>query len=118
MKTPEVAFDFLRNDDQYLGMRKQIGPTAERLRASMGDLRDRFGVCGLSVFGSRTRGDQLAGSDLDVLVEFDRPIGMLAFNQLESELSDLTGFQVDLVMRSALRPHLKARIVSEAIPIL
>ncbi len=98
-------------------MGHKTGQAAERLRAAKAGLNHQFGVSRLSIFGSRGRGDENEESDLDVLVEFDRPIGMIAFNQLESEISDLTGCRVDLVMRSALKPHLEPRILSEAIPI-
>jgi predicted nucleotidyltransferase len=98
-------------------MRDETGQAAERVRVATAGFKYRFGVSRLSIFGSRSRGDERAGSDLDVLVEFDRPIGLLAFSQLESELSDLTGFRVDLVMRSALKPNLERQIISEAIPV-
>ncbi len=93
------------------------GFPVERLRLAATGLRDQFGIKQLSVFGSRRRGEAQAESDLDLFVEFDRPIGMIAFNQLESELSELTGCRVDLVMRSALKPSLGARILAEAIPV-
>lgn len=43
-----------------------------RLKAVLPDLRQRYGVSYLGVFGSWTRGEQRAGSDLDLLVDFDR----------------------------------------------
>ena len=46
-----------------------------RLAARLPELRAEHGVRSLSIFGSYARGEQAEGSDLDLLVEFDRPPG-------------------------------------------
>lgn len=85
------------------------------LRDLMPELRERFGVSGLWVFGSYARGDQSASSDLDVLVEFDRRgISLFEFVGLEQELGDRLGLRVDLVERDAIRPELRTSILNEA----
>ena len=56
------------------------------------------------------------GSDLDLLVEFDGPIGWQIVT-LEDELSARLGVQVDLVPRRALRPRIGARALAEAVPV-
>ena len=63
----------------------------------------RYGVVRLEVFGSFTRGDAQAGSDLDIMVTFgpDAPVG-LAFVSLQQALETLFGRPVDLVARSAV----------------
>lgn len=88
----------------------------EVLRQHMPELRQRYGVTSLGVFGSYVRGDQKKRSDLDVLVEFDgRPMGLLKYIELENYLSDLLGVKVDLVERSALvrKPAIGERILEE-----
>jgi predicted nucleotidyltransferase len=45
------------------------------------------------------RGEQKGSSDVDVLVEFDDPIGLFEFMKLENYLSDLLGVKVDLVSK-------------------
>jgi predicted nucleotidyltransferase len=52
---------------------------------------------------------------LDILVEFSKPIGLLSYITLEEELSIYTGKKVDLVMKSALKPKIGERILSEVI---
>ena len=86
------------------------------LRAALPELRRRYPIASLAVFGSWARGDQRAASDLDLLVEFDGPIGWQVVT-LEDELSERLGVKVDLVPRRALRPHIGARVLAEAMPV-
>ena len=85
------------------------------LRAALPDLRRRWPIRSLALFGSIIRGDATDGSDLDVLVEFERPIGLSAFIALEEALTTLTRRRVDLVSRAALKPHIGHRILGEAV---
>jgi hypothetical protein len=59
------------------------------------------------------RGEQGAGSDIDILVEFERPIGFVRFMRLEKRLAELVGMPVDLVTKKALKPHIGKRILQE-----
>ena len=54
-------------------------------------------------------------SDVDILVEFDRPVGLFAFVHTRRYLSEILGCEVDLVTPMALRPEMKDKILSEAI---
>jgi len=76
-------------------------------------LRSEFGVIGIGIFGSVIRGNQGAGSDIDILVEFEKPIGFVRFMRLEKRLADLLGMPVDLVTKKALKPHIGKRILQE-----
>ncbi|AEN72493.1 DNA polymerase beta domain protein region [Rhodothermus marinus SG0.5JP17-172] len=90
----------------------------QQLRALLPELRERFGVVSLALFGSYVRGQAGAESDLDVLVELDdRPFSLLQFVELEQWLSDRLGVRVDLVEKSALKEDLKSFILREAVPI-
>ena len=60
-------------------------------------------------------GAQKKKSDLDVLVEFYRTIDMFTFVELEDFLSEVPGVKVDLVMKIALKPRIKDRILKEAV---
>ena len=79
------------------------------------DLRRAFGVSRLSLFGSFARGEDRAESDIDVLVEFERPIGLFEFVRLRRRLEGLLFWPVDLVTPAALRAPTRTRILSEAI---
>jgi uncharacterized protein len=76
-------------------------------------LHAEFGVAEIGIFGSVVRGEQDAASDVDLLVEFDRPIGFVRFMRLEKRLAELLGMPVDLVTKKALKPHIGKRILKE-----
>jgi predicted nucleotidyltransferase len=81
------------------------------------ELRKKFKVKTIGVFGSYIRGEQKRSSDVDVLVEFEEPIGLFEFMDLEDYLSQLLGVKVDLVSKKALKPHIGERIMQEVIMI-
>ena len=84
------------------------------LKRHQDDLHER-GVKSLAVFGSLVRGESTPTSDIDVLVEFDRPVGLFEFIRLKMYLEELTGRQVDLVTPDALRPAMRDEILREAV---
>jgi uncharacterized protein len=81
------------------------------------ELKEKFNVKNMGVFGSYVRGEQKLSSDVDVLVEFEKPVGLFEFMKLENYLSDLLGVKVDLVSKKALKPHIGEHIVQEVIMI-
>ncbi len=87
----------------------------DRLRQVLPELKQRYGIAQLGVFGSYVRGEQTPSSDLDLLIEFDpdRRFGLLSFCELENQLSDRLGVKVDLVMKSGLKPRIGERILAE-----
>ncbi len=75
----------------------------------------RFGVKSLALFGSVVRDEARAGSDVDILVEFE---GRATFEQyigLKFFLEDLLGSKVDLVTRKSLKPRLRPYVEKEAV---
>lgn len=88
------------------------------LQAHRNDL-EQLGVKSLELFGSHARGEQSAKSDIDLLVQFSRPIGLFAFYGVEEYLEKLfPNHKIDLVMRGAVLKELKETIYAEAIPCL
>jgi hypothetical protein len=104
-----------------MGEGKSERPTLENilqtLRRHLPQLRERYGVKSLWVFGSYVRGEQERNSDLDILVEFEKAPSLFQFIRLEDELRNLLGVEVDLVMKSALKPRIGERILSEVVPV-
>ncbi|HZZ86312.1 MAG TPA: nucleotidyltransferase family protein [Anaeromyxobacteraceae bacterium] len=74
-----------------------------------------LGVASLSIFGSVARDQAGPDSDIDLLVEFDRPAGFFRLFDLQDRLKDLFGCKVDLVTRGGLRPELREGILAEAV---
>lgn len=83
------------------------------LRQHLPELREKYSVNYLGVFGSYIRGEQTEDSDLDILVQFDKKPGLFKYIELEDYLSKLLGVKVDLVMKSALKPNIGKRILNE-----
>jgi len=81
------------------------------------DLEEKFNVEELSVFGSYVRNEQGLKSDVDILIDFREPIGLLKFIELEGYLSDLLRTKVDLVTRKALKPRIGKQILRELVKI-
>jgi uncharacterized protein len=80
------------------------------------ELRGRFHVTYLGLFGSVARDEATAESDIDLLVEFDRPIGLFEVFRLRRHLEALfSGTPVDLVLPDEVKPALRDSIFAEAI---
>lgn len=75
----------------------------------------QLGVKSIALFGSVVREEARSDSDIDVLVEFGRPVGLLTFIRLQHRLEDLLGRRVDLVTPAALKRQLRDRILKEAV---
>jgi predicted nucleotidyltransferase len=88
---------------------------AEQLRLVMPDLRERFGVASLAVFGSCARGDDTPASDVDLLVEFAGPTTFANYLMLRDYLSERLDRKVDLVMKRAVKPYALPGIERESI---
>ena len=78
------------------------------------ELRD-LGVRTLSLFGSVARDEAAPNSDVDLLVEFDRPVGYFHLFEVQDRLEAILGCKVDLVTKGGLRPELRQNILAEAV---
>jgi uncharacterized protein len=78
-------------------------------------LKQRFNVKTIGLFGSYARGEQRAGSDMDLLVDFEGPIGFFKFIELEDYLSENIGVKVELVTPDALKPIIKPYIMRDVV---
>ncbi len=96
-------------------MNKQVILT--QLTGRMEEIRQRFSVRRLSVFGSVVRGEVSEGSDVDVLVVFDRKATFDLFMDLKFYLEELLGMGVDLVTDKALRPQIRRTIEQEMVDV-
>ncbi len=74
----------------------------------------RLGVRSLSLFGSCSRGEETADSDLDFVVEFDVK-SFDAYMDLKLFLEELFSRHVDLVLADTIKPRLRENIMKELI---
>lgn len=86
----------------------------QRLAGARAELAG-LGVRSLDLFGSVARGESGPGSDVDLLVDFDRPIGLFHFFRVQRRIEEILGSKVDLVMRDAVKRQLRDRIFAEAV---
>ena len=87
----------------------------QALTAHREELRQKYKVAQLAVFGSYARGEQTRNSDVDILVEFEAG-GKTFDNYMELKflLESILKRRVDLVLKSAIRHEIRERILAEA----
>ena len=79
------------------------------------ELRRKYHVKEIGIFGSYIHGEQKKKSDIDVLIDFHEVPGFFKFIELEDYLSNILGIKTDLVMKDVLKPHIGRQILSEVI---
>ena len=84
--------------------RKTVGEIESILAQHREELKERYKVKEIGIFGSYVRGEQNEKSDLDILVDFTETIG-LKFIELAEFLETILGMKVDLVSKGAIKPE-------------
>lgn len=77
-------------------------------------LRETYGVEEIGVFGSFALGDNDENSDIDMVVELQKPLG-LQFFSLERHLEKYLGRKVDLATKAAIKPYIRERILAQTV---
>ncbi|MDT8384927.1 MAG: nucleotidyltransferase family protein [Gammaproteobacteria bacterium] len=85
------------------------------LKANSEELRKRFHVSSLDIFGSVARDEAGTDSDVDILVAFEETPGLFGFVQLKQYLEDALSCKVDLVTKKALKPQLRDNILKDLV---
>jgi len=101
-------------DDKGVTM-KSKEEVLKTIKKELPYLKEKFKVKSIGIFGSYARGEQTKKSDIDMLVEFDVPVGFFKFIDLENYLSEKLRVKVDLVTPDALKPLIKPQIIEEAV---
>ena len=98
---------------------KTLAEIQQILRAQKPYLTEEYGITEIGVFGSYVRGEQRPDSDVDILIELERPprISLIGLVELEYYLGDLLGVKADLVIKKNLRKRIGSRILSEVVPV-
>jgi predicted nucleotidyltransferase len=90
----------------------------QKLRAERDYLREPYGVASLALFGSMARDEAKPDSDVDVLVQFGRPITLFDLVAVQQYLERCLGVRrVDRVPRDSVYPAFRDRILGEALHI-
>ena len=84
----------------------------ETLKNHKSRLSTKYGLNNIAIFGSYGRGQQTNDSDVDILVDFNKPIGV-EFIDLAEELERLLRVKVDLVSKNGVKPDYYKQIETE-----
>jgi len=95
-------FDFMITKDNILNTLNDLKPI----------LRRDYSVKEIGLFGSFSDDSFTEESDIDLLVEFEKPVGWKFFS-LEIFLEEIFGRKIDLVTKNALREQMKDRILNQ-----
>ncbi|MEW6620604.1 MAG: nucleotidyltransferase family protein [bacterium] len=87
----------------------------KRLKEIKADIQKSYFIKQIGVFGSYIRKEEESESDLDILVEFYKPIDIFKFMELERFLSEELNIKVDLVSKKALKPFIGREILKEVV---
>ena len=79
------------------------------------EFREKYNVKEIGVFGSYVKNKNKRKSDVDILVEFDKPVDFFLYLELEERLSKILKVKVDLVMKKALKPGIGKYILQEVV---
>ncbi len=85
------------------------------LQEHRSELAQKYGVRFLFLFGSVARNEANSASDVDLLVEFDRPVGYFGLFALQDHLESLLSCSVDLGTTNSLKPRIRERVMGECV---
>jgi uncharacterized protein len=89
----------------------------QQKRTEILQIAEHHGASNLRVFGSVARGDDIAASDLDLLVDMEPERSFLDIVGLSQALEELLERRVDVLTDASLHPALRARILAESRPL-
>ena len=122
MSQKEIARQIGRSQPEVSRLLRFHGttPLAKQLRTARREVIETVKAAGGSnvrVFGSVATGQEHKGSDIDLLFRMDQPLGLMDLAGLEIELGTILHADVDLVPDTNIRPTMRERILSEAVPL-
>jgi len=96
---------------------KTLKEIKEILSAHKEELKRRYKIKEIMIFGSYVRNEQKKRSDVDILVDFYEVPDLLKFIEVERHIEEILGVKVDLVPKPALRPEIRDNILSEVVAV-
>jgi predicted nucleotidyltransferase len=88
---------------------------AQILKTKKDKLEKEFGVKSLQLFGSVARDEATSSSDVELLVEFNRPMGYFGLFALQDYLEKLLDCPVDLGTKNSLRPNIRENVMKDLV---
>ncbi len=94
---------------------KKLEEILTALREELPYLKKKFNVKTIGLFGSYVRDEQTEKSDLDMLVDFEKPIGFFKLINLEEYIAEKLGTKVEVVTPGALKERIKPYIMRDIV---
>lgn len=114
----ELELDIIPAPNRQLGLPDTpLGRRLRRRRRAVIETAAKRGAHNVRVFGSVARGEDTAASDIDLLVDLDGGVGVVALAGLKRELAEILGVDVDVVPAETLKQRIRAEVLAEAIPV-
>lgn len=112
-----LQVDVVRETDSGVAAteRPPLRAVVEHHRQQVLEVLGHQGIVTARLFGSAARGDDGPDSDVDLLVDLPPGLGLFALARMRRELEELLGVAVDLVPEDGLKPHLRTRVLAEAV---
>lgn len=93
---------------------KNIQEIKKILKEQKNFLKTNFHIVELGVFGSFVRNEQTPTSDIDIIVTFEKGYkSLFNYMRLKNYLEEILGLNVDLIIKEAIKPRLKDKILNE-----
>ena len=96
-----------------MGIDEILGPKREQIL----EIAAKHGVTSIRVFGSVARGEAGPESDVDFLIEAGQNVTPWFPGGLIADLEDLLGRSVDVAEKHVLNPHVRDRVLAEAVTV-
>jgi predicted nucleotidyltransferase len=87
----------------------------QKLKEVKSLLREKFGVVKIGLFGSVAREESSKESDVDILIEKEKPLSLIRFVRMKLLLEKRLGKKVDLISLEGLREELREEVEKEVI---
>lgn len=100
---------------ETMKMNDELERIIKTLKSLEREIKKKYKAEIIGIFGSYVRREEHAGSDIDVLVEFESGADLIHFVGLSLFLEEKLGLKVDVVPYDAIRIELKENILKEAV---
>ena len=94
---------------------KDLEEIKQILRQSKPFLKDNYRITEVGIFGYYAHGKETESSDVDVIVDYQKPPTLIMLVELKEYLSSLIDMKVDVVTKKGLKPRIKEKVLSEVI---
>ena len=83
---------------------KSIDEIIKILTEHKGELKEKYKIKGIKIFGSYARGEQRETSDIDIIVDFEETPTLIELLRVEEEIERILGVKVDLLTEEGISP--------------